>query len=750
VVKREEGNALDIRDGVTEVLEGFRTGAAPRGLELTTIADTTIRIRNRVRTLGQNLGLGAVLVVALLTFAIGFRMSVLALAGVAFSFLGAFCVLKVSGQSINTLSLFGLVLVSGMLVDDAIVVLENIARHRDLGVDLREACIRGTREVAWPVITSVMTTVAAFLPLLLMTGLTGRFFAVIPIAVVAALTASLFDAVLLLPVHAFDFGVGAGHRRNAPRPSRLGWATSAVSAAVRWTTGHRYLTLVLLGGLGLATVIGARRLRVVFFPSEYQSFFVNVKLPPGTSLAETTAVLDRIDAEVRRFSAADIASSLGTAGFYWDHNYQPHLGDAYGQLLVTASEGRGSERTVQAIMADVRRRLRRVPTGAAKIEVTELNDGPPIGRPVTLSVQAADLKELQKAARAATEIMRGVRGVRDVQSGLEEGKTEIYARTDLALAALRGVSASDVGQALRAANEGLVATRFQDVADDWDVRVRLRPGARRGAADLGRVEVRTRLGVRVPVSEVATLGERSTLSTIERFRGERTITITADVDTERTSSLEANAALQEALAPYLRAHPRVHALYTGEFEETNRSFASLGKAFAIALLFMFMILGTQFRSYVQPFVILGAVPFALTGVVAGLLLCGDPLTVPVLLGVVGLAGVAVNDGIVLISFANDRMRAGVPALAAVREAARLRLRPVVLTTATTIAGLLPSAVGFGDGGRSVVWGPMATAFSFGMVSATILTVVVMPALFLVGRDLAGLPDRLTRWRRPGS
>jgi len=759
VVKTPESNAISIRREVGLVVERFQAERLlPEGLAIGFLADTTLRIKDRISVLAQNVALGSVLVFVILGMFLGFRMSFLALLGVAFAFLGTFVGLRWIGHSINVLSLFGLVLVSGILVDDAIVVIENYARRRELGDDPRTAAIQGTAEVAWPVISSVLTTIAAFLPLLLMSGVTGKFFAVIPTSVAIALVVSLFEALTILPIHLIDADRGGAVEKRAAaakeariagsenelsseRMGLLGGLMSRVEAVygrmIVPVTKHRYATLAVTVAAFAISIWSLKFVQVVFFPSDYQLLFINAKLPPDASLEETDRALLRIDAAVRSLGADVVESSLTTAGFYYDYNYQPHLNAHVGQLLVTLARDGARKLSTKEAMAEIRARLKVTDLGRAGIEVTELNDGPPIGRPVCVRLRMDDLARLREIVREATDVIETVPGVLDVQVDLETGKREALVKVDEERAAALGLSVAAVAQAIADANDGRKATKLMRGDDEWDVRVRVAQGSRSSAGDLGAVHARSVSGALVPVRDAARIETGSGFAAIGRYQRERTATITGDVDLTRTSSLQATAEIEKRLTFLLAREPGLAISYAGEFEETNRSFNSLLQAMLIAMIAIFAILGAQFRSYLQPLIVLMNVPFALVGVIAGLHIVGDPFTVSTGLGVVGLAGVAVNDGIVLIDFANERRRAGRTAWQAITEAGPLRLRAIFLTSITTVAGLFPSAIGLG-GGRSVVWGPMATALIFGMSSQILLTLFVTPAVYMIVEDVAGV------------
>ncbi len=571
-----------------------------------------------------------------------------------------------------------------------------------------------------------------------MSGVTGKFFAVIPIAVCSALLVSLFEVLFIMPVHFAEIGTGgrqarAGERRRQ-RPTWFRRAFDRVLCAVTARPGWTLVVALVLAG---ATLVGFSRARFVFFPSEYQIAFVNLRLRPGSSLERSIEVIDRADRAIATLPSTIVESSVATAGFIYDYNYQPHIRPHYGQLVVTFASDEVRTVSVPEAMERIREVLARTDLGGAAFEVTELNDGPPVGKPVSVRVHGESLAALARWAREVEEVVKKVPGVVDVNSSLEVGAPRALVRIDDDRAAVHGVSAAEVAQAVAAANDGAIVGDFERGDERFAVRVRYAPLARRRLGDLEAIKIRNAAGSVIEVGDVARIDEVEGFAAIERWQGQRTVFITAGVDIDRTSALEANREIARRLAPLLRRHPELTVSYGGEFEETQRSFDSLGQAFVIALLAMYAILGTQFGSYLQPLVILCAVPFGLLGVVIGVHLVGDPITVPTLLGVVGLAGVSVNDSIVLVDFANQLRRDGCSPLEAVRHAANTRLRPVLLTSLTTIAGLLPSAIGVGVSGRSVIWGPMATAFSFGLAAATVLTLLLTPSLYLLADRLGG-------------
>ncbi len=752
VIKNFEGNAVEIAREVRTRTETFRSTRAPPGVELDFVADSTKRIKERTEILVSNIYVGLILVSLCLWVFIGWRNAVLAVIGIPFCFLLTFAVMRGIGESINAVSLFSLVLVLGVIVDDAIVILENIHRHLEDGVPLREAIVEGTGEVITPVSASTATTIAAFLPMLLMSGPMGRFFSIIPKTVAFALIASLFEAFVILPAHAMHLKPGKRDEADAVRrpwfgrravesvrgaAGRGGVLLRAYSAVLKVCLTVPWVTLLVMLLMGIVAAFALGRVPVHLFPSEYQQFFVNVTLPPGAPLSETEALVDRVDQEIWKLSPDLVESSLVTVGMYFDWNYRPQPGSHYGQLLVAAGSIEkikaryGQDGGTKDVMEEVRRRLAALDLGRASVEVVELNDGPPIGRPIAVRIRGDDLEVLNRVSRVVMNEIDAVEGTKDVRRDLELGYEEVAARLRTERAGLHGIALVDVATALADAIDGAVAATFREGDDEVDVRVRLDPAFVADPGDLAAVRVRNRHGELTEIGDVATLDRLRGPLAIHRFERRRSVNVTADIDPHATTSSEAVGRiadrLEVALPPETRVGYRLE--WEGEFEETNKSFDSLKGAFLVALIILYGLLAAQFRSAAMPVVVLLTVPFSFVGVVIGLYASGDPFTIATFIAIIGLSGMVVNDSLVLLEFARAARARGMPPYDAFVDAGEKRMRAILLTTTTTVFGLLPMAIGFG--GRSLIWGPMATAIVFGLSFATVLTLLVIPSAALI-------------------
>lgn len=753
VAKDDGENSLRLLDEVRARLDAFRARGLPEGIDVGVAIDSSQIIRDRLSVLLANLGQGMVLVFGVLWFGIGVRNAILAIVGIPFSFLVAFLLMNAMGVSINAISLFALVLVSGVDVDDAIVILENIHRHRERGLSRADAIVEACREVFWPVVNSTATTVAAFLPMLLTVGVVGEFFAIIPKVVTAVLAGSLFQAFAMLPIHAFDFWGGGRGTRPAPGRARalLGGLYRRYDALLALCLRHRGAVLAVLLAASLLAVALWGRLDTVLFPSDFQIYLVNMEMPADAALEDTSDAARGVDAVLARVNAegpfaGQIESWTTQMGVvFTEDNYAviaPHIA----QTFVSLRQGTGVDPSdVKDYTARLLDRIRIRPVGSEeeavaarlrrfrKLTAEAQQDGPPTGKPVAVRVRCDDLDRAEEVAAAIKAELSRLEGVREIVDNHDEGRVEYSVMLRESLASAHGIDFRRAALALAAANDGVVVSVFKDPGgvDDADVRVRLRPEDRRSVEDLARVRLRTRAGATVPLGSVARIDAARGHAGIYRYDGRRTVLVTASIDERTTTAVEVNRSLERRFGtPEFRAaNPDVTLWFGGEFEETRKSFRSLGEAFLVAVFAIYMLLAAQFKSYARPLVIMLTVPFAFIGVVVGLYVTGNPFTIMAGIAMIGLTGLVVNGAIVLLEFARQRVEAGLSPEDAIRDACRVRARPILLTTVTTIAGLLPTALGLA--GFSKLWGPFAATMCFGLAFATLLTLFVVPSGYLV-------------------
>ena len=764
LLKAPGGNALDIYAAAQSIIADAAPALAREGVEVVLTQDSTTYINESIGTLGSNLMLGVVLVSLVIWLVMGVRNAGLVTIGIPFSFMVTMILMQLTGNSLNEITLFSFVLVSGIIVDDAIVVVENIYRRVQMGEPLEQAIVRGTAEVAVPVISATATTVAAFLPMLLMTGSTGEFFALIPKAVSFAILASLFECIFILPIHYLDYGprqVAQADDHEARDTRILRPIRRLTDRIVRFTLRFRVASIaaVLVSFVAAIAVLGvsiagiAPLVRIKFFPDDYAIYYAFVEGPASTSIEE----IDRRVKRMADFIMADgpdyAESAAGFAGFVVSEDYEERFGHNLGTVMVALPpKDRQAFGDAQGHLDQMRERLvAAFAEPGFNIRVRAEKDGPPAGKDVNIQIVGSD----EAAVRGLTaELMAGLRehprfgpGLADLDDNSGQPARVFRLEVDGERARELGLTQGEAARMAASVLDGRYIGKYRLADEEVDLKLRVDPGwldAPEAALDIPVLEHPSGpvlLGdIVVPVAEVQP-GE------LKRYQRQRSLTITANIRPESgVSAAEVTAWARDRYAELRNRYPGAAPIFGGEYETTQRSFQSLTQAFGLAILVIYLILATQFRSYVQPLIVLSAILFAVVGVVFGKMVSQSLFTVNSFIAVVGVAGVVVNDSLVLIDFINRRYRGGMGRREAVLEGVHVRLRPILLTTLTTVLGLLPMALGIPS--YSVIWGSMASTFVTGLATATLLTLFVVPAAWDLITDIQ---ERLAarRSRRTG-
>lgn len=744
IKKTAAGNALDIMAQVQAVLDDFRPALEREGVLAVATQDSTTYIADSMGTLGWNMALGIVLVAAIIWYFMGLRNAALTTVGIPFAFLTTMILMYLTGNSLNEITLFSFVLVSGIIVDDAIVVTENIYRHVQEGRPLHEAIVDGTSEVMIPVVSATATTLAAFLPMLIMSGSTGEFFALIPKAVSFALAASLFECIFILPLHYKDWGprprpeAGAGPGAQDEDTALLRVLRRATDRLVRVTLRWRAASL----GAVLAAFVTAMAVFILsvsgtvplipiqFFPDDYSLYYAFIEGPGTTSIETTSAKVKEVSAAIMTEGPGMARSAAGYAGFTVTEDYEQVYGANLGTVMVTLP-GREA-RTFADPVAHLERVKAMLAQGFQKdgftITVRPEKDGPPSGKDVTVRVVGSNEASIAALAGAVTEALRGPQlgpHLDQIDDGQGRHVRVYRLAVDHARASEHGVDAGQAALMAASVLDGRYTGKFRLHDEEVDLKLRLDPAALARPEDALAVPVLEHPAGPVRLGDIVSPRAGSEPRELKRYKLQRARTITANIRPGAPLSAAGVVNTVTALYDARRTEfPGATLDFGGEFEDTRRSYTSLTYAFAIAMLLIYLILATQFRSYLQPLIILSAVVFALTGVIFGKLLTQSLFTINSFIAVVGVTGVVVNDSLVLIDFINRAYRAGRSRREAIEEGIRVRLRPILLTTLTTSLGLLPMALGIPS--YSLVWGTMASTFVTGLAAATFLTLFIVP------------------------
>jgi len=733
IKKRTGENIVAVADQVFALL-GEAQKQMPDGVKLDVTLNQAKDIRRMVTELENTIITGLILVVGVLFLFLGLRNSIFVALAIPFSMLIAFAVLQLLGITLNMVVLFSLILALGMLVDNAIVIVENIYRHRQEGRGRIEAAKLGTAEVAWPVISSTLTTLCAFFPMTFWPGIMGEFMKYLPLTLIITLVASLFVALVINPTICASYLTVKPGMEKRPDSRAIRGYRRLLETALNWPKS------VLAGSVALLVAIimayGVFGVGVELFPEiEPNRAIVDIKAPEGTNLDASDRITRMIEQQTLkekdiRYSIAEVGvAESGAEG--GDGGSQSN----HSRMTLDFIDRVGRAENSEAVLD----RIRQSVTGlaGAEIKVEKQKEGPPTGPPVAVELSGEDVATLENLVTQVREKIKNVPGLVDLKDDLAKGKPEIRVDVDREKATLLGISTADIATTVKAAISGRKLGIYRDGKDEYDIVVRLPEERRRSVSDIENLLVPNAGGQPVPLSSLAKIHFSSGYGSIRHLDQKRIATVSANTF-GRNSNEVLNEVKQRLASLPLPAGYQVS--YSGEQEEQQKAADFLSKAFIGAILLIGLVLITQFNSVRQTFIVMTSVLLSLTGVFLGLMITRMPFGIIMTgIGVISLAGVVVNNAIVLIDYINQQRAQGLELREALVQAGTVRFRPVLLTAVTTILGLLPMAVGISFDFTSFAWevgaesgewwGPMAVAVIFGLAFATVLTLVVVPVLY---------------------
>ncbi len=744
VNKTKSQDTLRVMDAVAQFVER-ENQTAPPDVALSLTRNISSIVQDRLDLLLRNGIQGLVLVFAVMALFFRLRFAFWVSAGLPIAFLGAFFVMSVLNLSINMISMVALLIALGLLMDDAIVIAENIATHLRTGKSALNAAVDGTLQVMPGVVSSFLTSVAVFTPLAFLSGDIGKVLKVIPVVLIAVLAVSLIEAFLILPHHLAhslkDHEYSSRNRFRMRFDAGVEWLRnvalgSAIDAVLRW----RYAFVGVVFALFLATLgmVAGGHIKFLAFPEiEGDTIEARVLLPQGTPLSSTEAVVRQLVAALGRVDA----------------EYAPLQAD--GQALVRdvsvrfnqnmdANESGAHVATVTADLLTAERRVGRVDdlldrwrleTGdvadALALSFKEPQIGP-AGRAIEIRIQGDDLEQLKQASLALQQWLNGYRGVLDLSDDLRPGKPELRLRLREGSLAF-GLDAREIADQIRAGFFGITVDQIQIGSEPYEIDLRLMEGDTASLQGLMDFRIITARGDQVPLETVTEVELDRGFARIHRIDQRRTVTITADVDTRVANAQEIVAETFAEFAPELqRQFPGIVVSQKGQSDESAQTGGSMLRGFLVGLVGVFVLLSFQFRSYIEPLVVMSTIPLALIGVVWGHMALGLELSMPSMMGAVSLAGIVVNDSILLVEFLKVRAREGYEIPVAAGMASRERFRAILLTSLTTVAGLMPLLLEKSLQAQVLI--PLATSIVFGLLSATVLVLFVVPALFSIFND----------------
>ncbi len=750
VYKKADGNIIKVMKDVRNNVEKFRNNIP--GLDAAIRNDGSIDVKNSINTLGKSAFFGVILVFFSLFIFLGWRNASFAAIGIPFSFLLTFILMQYFDVTMNNLTLFGLVLVLGMIVDDAIIVLENVHRYVEMGMRVKDAAIKGTQEIMWPVIAAVSTTAAAFVPMLMMEGMMGKFMRVFPIVVTLALIASLFECLVILPSHIADFSKPITPKEKKPHKIHDALVRN-YKRAIKFALRHRVLSIlmvVIVLILSLMTVV-FRLVPFEFFPEQTpKTIILRLQTPVGTNLDKTNEVVSNIEEFIYQMQEReDIEAVVTTVGMMAkNHRWDTKTNNA--QLRIDLKDIDDMKYSHTEIKKAIRSYLEKQP-GLYTYQFAKPQQGPPTGNDVEIRVKGDNLDRLKYIGNIIKDELEKIPGVVDIEDSFQPGKKEVQIIPKHERLALYDLSVSQIAGFIRTASYGTTISKYRgDGTDEYDIILRLKEDQIDDLNDLDNLKIRTRSGDLINLNELAEFEIKSGLAQIRHRDKKRIIVITANTtlykdgnkmkkrstdDVVQTLMGSRITGTEGSLSNFQQRFPGHILEFGGVAEEQRKSYTSLVLAFGVALLLIFTILAAQFKSYVQPLIVMMTIPFSLIGVIFGLLVTGLPASLNSLVAVVALAGVVVNDSLVLVDFVNREREKGVDRWNSLINAGAIRVRPIILTSVTTIFGLMPMILSTSEAASD--WKPMAVSIAFGLAFATVLTLFVIPVIYSLIDSLFG-------------
>lgn len=719
---------------------------APDGVTIHYGNDISSAVRNQFKIVITNGAIGLSLVMVILTLLLNLRTAFWVSVGIPVAFLGVVFLLPAFGAFLDTLVLTALVIVIGIIVDDAIIVSESIYRRLEKGDKPVDAAVNGLMAVYKPVITTMLSTFVAFAPMFFMPGMMGKFVFVIPLAVSLALFISLAEIVISLPAHLIVTKKrGEGKKAEevvADRGSK--WFHALEDRFVKMVKipiRFRYLTaLIFLFVFASSLFYASKYMGFVLFPTKgAERFIIAIETPMGNSLSATSDIVTKVEKILDTLPKNELESYSSRTGMLMKEAEAPQNGERYGSIPVLLTPWSKRTRTADEIVEVLRNKIEGI-EGIEKVSFSVMAGGPPAGKPITIRVIGADDKIRAKLTNDVEAFLTKIDGVKDLTRDDDPGKDQVEIKIDYDKLARLGLTVADVAQNVRVAYDGEVVTSVRYGEDDVDFRVILQEKARKNVKYLKNLTVPNNRGRLIKLSEVAKFVTEPGPNDVHHFDRERTTTIFGDVDLDITTPLAVSGAVAKNFKLDVD-YPGMRFQIGGEAQETAESMQGLFIAFIMAAIGMYFLLTLLFNSFFQPFIVLLAIPFGLAGVIIAFALHGESFGFLAILGVVGMAGVVVNDSLVLVDHLNQLMkeRTDESVLSIVARGTADRLRAILMTSATTVVGLLPLA--YGVGGADLYMGPMALALGYGILFATPLTLVLVPAYYLIANDIADLFGR---------
>jgi len=725
IVQRKGSQIFSVMEGVNTVVEEYRQ-KLPEDIQMHVVMDQSKSVERNISGFFTSLNQGLLLVGILSLIVLGLKPTLVVISAIPLSIFIAIGWVDLTGFGLQQMTIVGLVIALGLLVDNAIVVVENVSRHLRAGESPVDAAIKGSSQVAWAVASGTLTTVLSFLPMLLMQNGSGTFLRAMPVTVVVTLFASLLIALTLTPLLASKLGTSAKKTTRAQKKMES-FADGTYSKTLIWALSKPYRVIgisvaLLVGSLALFPFIG-----VSLFPkAEKPMILVNIDMPEGTTFERTKLVAEKVVARVRKEELVkDVAMNVGRGNPRIYYNIMPSRQTVtFAQLFVTLNDSQLS--VVEPLVERLRANVKDIP--GVNITVKEFMSGPPVVAPVSIRVVGEELESIQRVSREVEIIVKSTEGAVGVENPMNKYKIDLKININRDKAAMLGVSMQQIDRTVRTALVGTTMGSYRDSeGEEFSMVLRLSQYEKPQIETFEDIKVRSETGQLIPLMQLAELKMETSIARFNHYNMERMTRVTADILPGFTAENVTNAIVAK-LELYDWPEGMSYAV-GGEQENRKKAFGGLMKAVLLAVFGIFAVLVLQFRSFIQPLIVFAAIPFALIGAFLALFLTGYTFSFTAFIGLTSLIGIVVNNSIILVDYANQMRREGAEKTEAIMASAKTRFVPIILTTLTTIGGLLPLTLS-----GSSMWSPMGWAVIGGLIVSTFLTLIVVPVLYqLMGK-----------------
>ncbi len=735
VFKKDDANTIETSRLIQQKLKSIKA-ELPTDVEFTITGDQADWASRNLRLMINSAVGGVILVVLTIFLFLGFRNALLISLTLPISLTLTFLWLWINGYSFNGVTLFGLVVVIGILVDDAIIIIENIYRWMEAGYTRTEAAYKATHEVGPAILYAGATTIAAFAPMLIMTGTTGEFMKYIPITVIASIIGAIFAAHTIMPA------LASRHLRLSKLAEKTGSSQHGFFGKVKKQYSKSINTVlrkpllfpaaIFLSWIGAIVLVVSGALDITFFPKlPIEQFSFKISTPVGSTLDETDRVVKIAEERLGKYReefdylTANVGASGARIMGFDSGGSGPSYGEVQGMLK------NDDVKYIHDMENKMQESLRDIP--GAEFELVVFQSGPPVDKPVVIRIAGKDFRVLSGIAAEVKARLEKIEGLVDLFDDYDATRPEISVKVDKERAHSNGISPAQVAMLVRLAFNGVIASKYFDEKENEsvDILVKYPELLAKTPTQLSRIGVIGASGVPIPLNQIASVNFTTGVHSIIRRSGERTISVRSDV--EGISPFEGLKRARSSLEG-ISLPPGYAIEFAGENEERDESFKSLGIALLAAIFIIYLLMVLKFKSAIQPFVIMGAIPFSMVGAVLGLIITRNSFSVLTFVGIIALSGIVVNDSIVLVDYINQLRERGIKKVLAIRKACLHRMRPILLTSITTIAGILPLATGWATGGnnaQAMFWSPLGWAIIFGLIMSTILILLVVPSIYLM-------------------